>query len=201
MPLLALLNACIFQLPPDPLADEDSDEGSWYQGDSDDDSDTRETGDWGRLALWYAGDADVRDGAFLDGHFGTRVTDEDDDVLCDNLGTWVEVGVGAECPDCAWSFELQVQDTRAEGPGCDELGFSDGEWDGLVATWAYAPDYSYGGHAIGPTLLFQYDYGYGAGYWLPFSWFFRGELEGDGESITFQLLAYEYGYDYDYDYE
>lgn len=185
------------------------------EGDCDTDVDTDTDADVDTVAVtdtavpvyWHAGAARVADCGFDGGYFGTDITwlrdwDEPDvgsGGACWNVGEWVHVGDAAPgCPQCAWSFELDVRNTVAEGVWCEELGRTGGEWDGFVGSWGFAELYSfeYGGYAYEVNTAVMY-YFATVGYWsfLSYNYDGYGNNSGTAAAMSFRQ-PYDYGYYY-----
>ena len=167
--------------------------------------------DTGLQVAWYAGEAEVSaDGAtFNGGRFGYDITAfhtlPELSSVCENMGTWTNTGAAVDCPFCDWAFNLEVADTTASGPWCDDYGLGAGTWDGFTADWGFieATSYTYGAITYDYSDMVLYGY---AGYWYLFSYnlaFTYGGIDysygyntGDAESMTFHQPFGIYSYYY-----
>ncbi len=106
------------------------------------------------------------------------------DEVCTILYTMQAVGERMDCPDCLWAFDLEGTDAsihEESSKGCADLGVTPAEFEGLRASYGYAPSsgayqdvlmYQIGAYGWYPVSfaswddpLFQYDWELGLYYY------------------------------------
>lgn len=151
--------------------------------------------------MFIAGAAEVDDDVFVGGHLGFLFTKFDGDVLCSDLGDWVSVGDAPEgCPQCDWSFTLEVENTRAIGDWCDDAGLVGGEWDGFRGGFGFSATYV-GYYETYQNIVWYYyggdNNGYYASQWLPLAYQdgYVSDVAGTAGDHEWLLFIGYYGFD------
>lgn len=171
------------------------DAGCAQDSDADTDADTDSAHEDTSIGLaFHVADWQTASGAFVGGHAGTVVTDQDLSTVCTALAEWSESGAApAGCPECEWAFKLTLSAGVATGAACASLGLSDDEWDGTRASIGYASVYEYDYNGIAYSVIEPVVWYYLEAYgWEPRV---VGELTGNAQDLHFSEF---YGYVYYY---
>lgn len=155
-------------LPQDTGADGDNggDDGSGNGGDDG----GRETG---IAQIFLTGTFTTADGAFTGGTYGISLMNyellpDELDSRCSVIGAWREGPITLPpCEGCDWSFYLQVDDSVATGPDCDDFGLRDGFMDDSAGGFGWTDEYlyEYGGYTYTYSQMVWYYFDAPYNYW------------------------------------
>jgi hypothetical protein len=184
-------------------ADTDTDTDADTDADTDTDTDTDVDTEPGRATGFYEWEVTQVAGVFVAGTSGMRWRNAAGDLICEASGPLTDLGyVPAGCPDCTWSFGLELGTVSWDGDHCDTLDYRSwvsGWMDrtnayGQTEYWGYEPYYLSSSGVANYSQLWSYSFGS----WVerfsnrPSLAYYAVIISGD--TVSWHNISYDYGY-------
>lgn len=168
------------------------------EGDADVDADA--DADTAVAAIYYVAAFATAGARFQSGYFGFEAEPlAGGSVLCSAVSQFADNGPsGADCPQCAWAFSLNLENGSGYGTECAELGMSEDMWDGFTASWGFSESYlympEYYAYPFESAVMY---FSMGDQLWFPLAYSYNGysSTTGDASYVSLRRVG-DYAYYY-----